>query len=1358
MASAIVFLFLISDLSWAVPNALSPLVGNPDTYAGLEQEMQRRYDLHNDKSIDPFIRSHIDSIYSLTGTIDPDHDFAAERKAARRALEEALAKSGAEDLLDRLESKIKVFNKATGKIETGARIQLLLLKNGERFPVFEGEEARGHASNKYLTVFVREGELSDIPSIVGRIFHEIRARSHRPDQELREFERINRDIELEVKKNGLISDPVLRKEFARLDFPEDIDIIHRDYMTAGGDESRKIAGPSRQVRDPALLIRHPSLVRPGEKITIRVTDPGPSSEVPVLHAMLDGWTAILSKEVLGDLSPEQVEKASWNRDGSVDIPLIRAADGSGYEISLRAPLSGRIDFVILRDGKGISGHDHAIHVTSAPAVQAFSTTAEALDWLEKYAGDAVTDVIRPYMGGRNSELLRPARDVARWMRTSNYMGLSYPAMVSWRNGPDSTTACGLLISETVQNAYSAFSGESGLVYHSTNIKSALSIIRHGFYGIPGMSTFDIDPRGNVFPSGVGVKLAMRVPDRRLAFSVSREWLHPRFTTEGTGARLPEELRVSWFSQPTAENSMERQMEVAERSGFLTHIPVTIDVEETLRINAIQVKQKKLDRADYASLVKTLKPGTAAALAGRAPAAGWWSEKVRGGILCPLFSGRRQGDQGIGDLKWLDDFIDFMANQNADMLVLLPTTQINPGESCPYVSISLFANNAIGYLPLDEMIPARKLKGYIKAFLEENREFTRERIDSARSADKIDYALVMPLKEYCLRREFEEIYPGIARGDDRGFNAYAEENRDWLENYAIFHSLLKHNGGKPWWEWDSKYKDRDAETLKTYVRKNRKEVLFYQYLQWLYYSRWQKSRAHAREKGKFIIGDVPIYPAPNSADLWANQDIFDMTKNAGAPPEPIGPEGQNWGTHPYRWDEQYDRVLKFWEVRIRYMAQFYDGLRVDHLLGLCSEWLIDIGRHATTGQFYPASPEEGAARGEKILRHLARAAEEENTLLIGEDIGDRPEIIRDMLDGLSLELSNLYLYNPVGWRQKHMAARPHVMVVEATHDTEGTFAERYSEFSDTDRAQVSDFLNAHGVRAISETPDGIQEQVLEAMREEGFYCFTLQTLLGKRDARVNKPGTVGPHNWTWRSPEVESLLKLKDLGYFSEAQKRGDKPATPGTATGAVMVPGEFTPDIRNALTMRDTVIPEREKADHGTYYTVRYNKTKIPQGSPAEALLKVYVEEFLSIAMPGEDRFKLIGSDREDLGIIWVECYKDPGRDRKIGEGHVDIGEDIDGRVLRIPGMMNMAIVASHIPIGTSPDEIMSEYDDILSFIRMQYREMTGGTLTDDKILEWISKDPGKGLSITLPHAGHIPTEERQEYYERVTVQLQQAA
>lgn len=585
---------------------------------------------------------------------------------------------------------------------------------------------------------------------------------------------------------------------------------------------------------------------------------------------------------------------------------------------------------------------------------------------------------------------------------------------------------------------------------------------------------------------------------------------------------------------------------------------------------------------------------------------WWDEAQHSGILCPLFSGRRTGDQGIGDLKWLDEFMGLMRQEGADYMVMLPTTQINPNDSSPYLSISRFANNAIAYLPLDELMGEEKLKQRTESFIQstadalvnenplpdyfsinfinELREYAnnvkgaalhiydkktlgasieqylRDRLAAAQASDQIDYPMVTAHKECCLRQAFEEVYPDIEKGANAEFNTYVDRNKAWVkgygvEEYALFHTLFNHYEGKPWWEWNEDYQDletlraRSIEAINKFKAERQKDIKFYEYLQWLYYKRWQqKIRPLLSRNGQFIIGDMPLYPAPNSADGWAKQKLFNRKKNNGAPSEAnTNPEGQNWGSNPYNWDTDFDKAMEYFEATIRYMAQFYDGIRIDHVLGLIQEWLIDEGKSPLTGAFYPSDMNEAAARGEKILRRLCQVAAETNTLLIGEDIGYRDKPIRDMLDRLSLELPNLYLYNPVGWREKHMANRPHVMIVEATHDSPGTFLERLPEINAKaeDRQQVADFLDAHGVQQAASSDGAVEAQVLDTMRKEQFYCLTLQTVMKIRNARINVPGVVQKTNWSWRSPNVETLLLLSSvLRPLATGEGRPLKPAKP----------------------------------------------------------------------------------------------------------------------------------------------------------------------------------------------------------------------
>lgn len=242
-------LFIINDIALADGSSLAPAVGDPATTGRMQQVMQALYDAHNEgsASIDEIIFSHRNSMASVS---KPAGKYKNQSNIIRSATELAMKRIDAEDILPLLEMGTTVFNKYTNRKETGVEIQLCVLKDGEPFPKFEKvREVREHASNKYITIFVTERELELIEkggekaqkivwAIVGRIFHGIRARSHRSDQPLRLFEEINKKIENEVRTQGRIVTTKYKEEFVNLTFPPDLDIWDRDY-TAGGKVSRR---------------------------------------------------------------------------------------------------------------------------------------------------------------------------------------------------------------------------------------------------------------------------------------------------------------------------------------------------------------------------------------------------------------------------------------------------------------------------------------------------------------------------------------------------------------------------------------------------------------------------------------------------------------------------------------------------------------------------------------------------------------------------------------------------------------------------------------------------------------------------------------------------------------------------------------------------------------------------------------------------------------------------------------------------------------------------------------------------------------------------------------------------------------
>ncbi|TAN59205.1 hypothetical protein EPN16_07760, partial [bacterium] len=503
---------------------------------------------------------------------------------------------------------------------------------------------------------------------------------------------------------------------------------------------------------------------------------------------------------------------------------------------------------------------------------------------------------------------------------------------------------------------------------------------------------------------------------------------------------------------------------------------------------------------------------------------WWLEKKSQGILWPLFSMRREDELGTGDLWGLKKVIDYLALKDMDMVFLLPTNQTTADNPCSYCGISLFANDAILYLPLDVLMGSDKIRRYL-----ESGNLIRRAIE-AQSAERIDYPSVFAIKEHLLWAEFHnEVYPQKILAGEVNLDDYLEEYAYRIKDYSLFHALSGIFKGKPWWEWPAEYRDRSSLALRDFEREYHEKISFYQWLQWLYYQSWVAIKQHAEINEKRIIGDLPMYPSANSAETWSLRDLFDMEKYAGAPADAFSPEGQIWDGHPYRWHEQYGGVLELWQERLRYAAKFFHGVRIDNLFGFNSQWIIERGKKAAEGEFYPGSEDEMAVLGRGIITSLAQTALEEGIVLIGEDLGIRPAKVIRMLDGLSERLPNLFLYNAVGWREKEMARRPHTLIIEATHDTPPTFSARWPELSPNDKNQVRGLLHDYGyVIDEGEPPESIANKVISVMRrcENLFSSLTIQTILGAGpDSRINTPNTVGPHNWTWRpSLTLEELIQ------------------------------------------------------------------------------------------------------------------------------------------------------------------------------------------------------------------------------------------
>ncbi|QZY57430.1 4-alpha-glucanotransferase [Crassaminicella profunda] len=288
--------------------------------------------------------------------------------------------------------------------------------------------------------------------------------------------------------------------------------------------------------------------------------------------------------------------------------------------------------------------------------------------------------------------------------------------------------------------------------------------------------------------------------------------------------------------------------------------------------------------------------------------------------------------GIGTFgKEAYEFIDFLVKSGQKYWQLLPLGSTGYGDS-PYQSFSAFAGNPY-FIDFESLEKDRLLKkeDYVD-------------LDFGRDREKVDFEKIFKNKMAVLRKAFENGKEKYEE-DMKGFK---EENKDWINDYGLYMAVKNQFHLKPWQEWDEDIKLRKKETIKHYEEILKNEINYWVFLQFLFFKQWKTLKKYANEKGIRIIGDLPIYVAEDSADTWANSEIFLLDeekkpiKVAGCPPDAFSVTGQLWGNPIYRWDFLEQTGYEWWIHRIKDSYKLYDILRIDHFRGFESFWQVPYG--------------------------------------------------------------------------------------------------------------------------------------------------------------------------------------------------------------------------------------------------------------------------------------------------------------------------------------------------------------------------------------------------------------------------------
>ena len=487
-----------------------------------------------------------------------------------------------------------------------------------------------------------------------------------------------------------------------------------------------------------------------------------------------------------------------------------------------------------------------------------------------------------------------------------------------------------------------------------------------------------------------------------------------------------------------------------------------------------------------------------------------------GVLMPMSS--LPSPYGIGTMgKSAYQCVDFLKAAGQKYWQLLPIGPTSHGDS-PYSSFSTFAGNPY-FIDLDRLVRARLLKA------EEI-----QGIDWGADAQRVDYGRIYAERYRVLRLAFR-------RGRERcaeQVEAFRRENAGWLENYALYMAVKGHFGMASWTEWpEEDIRLHRPEAVERYRWLLREEVAFQIFIQYLFFTQWNALRSYAHKKGVQFIGDIPIYVALDSADVWSEPRFFQLDENnvpkevAGVPPDAFTEDGQLWGNPLYDWDAMRADGYGWWIRRIDGAKKLYDVIRIDHFRGFESYWAVPYGEKTAKNGVWKPGPGMGLVG---VLTSWFGDLD-----FIAEDLGYvTPEVRRLLADsGLPGMRILQFAFDAHGDSDylPHNCTANSVCYI-GTHDND-TVKGWLKSTGRADRSFAMRYMH------ITSDEGWCWGMIRAGMASASkLFVVQMQDLLELPAAcRMNTPGTFGG-NWQWRMlPGADSRELAKRLRLYTETFRR-----------------------------------------------------------------------------------------------------------------------------------------------------------------------------------------------------------------------------
>ena len=479
---------------------------------------------------------------------------------------------------------------------------------------------------------------------------------------------------------------------------------------------------------------------------------------------------------------------------------------------------------------------------------------------------------------------------------------------------------------------------------------------------------------------------------------------------------------------------------------------------------------------------------------------------RNGMLLPIAS--LPSPYGIGGFsKEAYEFIDLLEETGQKLWQILPLGPTSYGDS-PYQSFSTFAGNP-SFIDLDTLAE----KGWL----------TKEACEASDYGDNesyIDYGRIYNSRFVLLKQAF--LNSDIL--SDEKFTEFCKANQHWLPDYALYMALKNQNDGKSWIEWEEEIRLRKPEAVECHKKELEEECNFYEFLQYEFHEQWTKVKEYAHKKGIQIVGDVPIYVAFDSADTWANPELFQLDEKnlplgvAGCPPDAFSATGQLWGNPLYNWAYHKKTGYDWWLKRIAYCFDLYDIVRIDHFRGFDEYYSIPYGDETAVNGHWEKGP--GMDLFDTVKEKLGELD------IIAEDLGFLTESVFQLLKDSGYPGMKVlqFAFDP-SEDSDYLTYKyqRNCVVYTGTHDNDTT-AGWFEKLSDGDREVALRYMNSFY------TPKEEQhwDLIALAMRSTADTCIIpVQDFLGLgSEARINMPSTLGD-NWKWRMTKGAFSEELKE---------------------------------------------------------------------------------------------------------------------------------------------------------------------------------------------------------------------------------------